>query len=43
MSYVEVDDFECPTCEEETVAELNTKTGNYICYSCGGIFGGKQE
>lgn len=42
MSYVQIDDFECPYCNKITIAELNVKTGKYRCLKCGRIEGEKQ-
>lgn len=34
MSFVQIDDFDCPFCNKITMAELNTKTGRYRCFKC---------
>lgn len=34
MSYVDIDDFDCPNCEKITNAELNIKRKVYTCLKC---------
>ena len=38
MTRVDVDDFDCPYCEEVTNAELDFKTNKHTCNRCGGKF-----
>ena len=34
MTKVQIDDLDCPYCNEITIGELNIKTGEYICFKC---------
>jgi hypothetical protein len=43
MSYVQIDDFECECSNDFVIAELNIKTGEYTCFKCGKVYGGKNE
>lgn len=38
MTKVQIDDFECPECEEITLAELDMDTLKYTCFKCGKEF-----
>jgi len=36
MTTVQIDDFECENCNEQTIAELDMNTQRYTCSKCGG-------
>ena len=37
MSYVQIDDLNCPNCKKITMGELNIKKQEYKCLKCGKI------
>lgn len=37
MGYVQIDDLDCPNCNQITMGQLNMKTAKYECFKCGKV------